>query len=334
MAQQQTAQTAQTAQTSQDPAVQAYGPLPSGYYWGLDPSSGNPTPYNQKTQQPAPEVDPQKKQDDAKQSKQKSQKQKLQDTLDTLNEDLKNAQWTDFNGQGAGSLGQKIGGQLAQLPNQVALNWLKQNNGVLKNTGLLTAISNAAYAYNAPPTTTAATKPVYDPLALQTMWHDVFGPAWNSAMKQASSSGQPYLSAMQNAIAGSNASPAQQQQMKANAQSQAALLSSLGQKQAVGSATQIPYDTLIATLQQGSAAATAAQGEAEKVYGVQQAAATAPYLTGQTTGTVGSSTAGSLLQSALGGSTNAQTLTPAQQISANQTTNPLYPNIPGYTYTP
>jgi hypothetical protein len=260
----------------------------------------------------------------------KTAQQKIQDTINSLNDMIAGASYPQMYGAGSTAFGSQIGQKLATLPATVAQQWLNQHQGALKNTPLYNAITSSAKAVGAPAAAAGAQRAAYDPLALQTMWHDVFGPAFNNAVKIAGGAGSQYLQGMQQAIAGSNASPAQQKAMLGQAQAQAALINNTaftpqGNPRA---AAQIPFDTLLGTLGQATAAAQAAGGEAAKVYGVQQAAAAAPYYTGtgSTGGNLSTSGAGALLNPLIGGSS----ATPASAISANQTTNPLMPNIPGY----
>jgi hypothetical protein len=138
-----------------------------------------------------------------------------------------------------------------------------------------------------PAGTAAGAKPAYDPLALQTMWHDVFGPIFNQTSKMAGAAGGDYMSAMNQAIAGSNLPASEQKQLTAQSGATGALLNQLAAQQTRSVATQPAYDQMIYNLQQAAAAAAAAQGEYEKYYGATQTAAQAPYLLGTATGTPG-----------------------------------------------
>jgi hypothetical protein len=262
----------------------------------------------------------------------KSQKQKQQDILDQMNELIKNASYPDMYGAGVGTLGSQIGRLLAQLPANVASMWLSQNQHIFKNAPQLgQAITSTAQSAGGPAATTKAAGPVYDPLALQTMYNDVFRPVLQQANALASQSGNDYLSAMKQAIAGSNASPAQQKQQLNQAQVMSALLNNAGIKQPAAAAAQIPFDSLLAVLGQASGAATAAQGEAEKAYAVGQTAATAPYFTGGATGATSALSPGgaaNTLNSAL-------SFNPSATINASQTTNPnANPLMPTLPYVP
>jgi hypothetical protein len=243
-----------------------------------------------------------------------------QTTLDQLNALISDPQYTAVAGTGAAALAGQIGKLLSTLPYNVANQWISKNSGkggVLSNTPLGTAVTNYMQTGGAP--SQATNKPIWDPLALQTMWHDVFGPAFNQASQIAGSVGPGYLNSMQQAIAGSNASPQAKQQMLGNAQATANLIQQTGKAATSQAATQIPFDTLIAQLQQASGTAQLAQGSAEKAIAYGQAA---PFLGGAGTSGLGGGTgispitAGGYLNSALTGT---------------QTSNPLSPNIPGYT---
>src|SRR5215469_7705924 len=190
-----------------------------------------------------------------------------------INDQVSKAQYTAISGYGAQALGQQIGAKLAQLPSNIAQKWLNdQAKGALKGSPLLSSITSAAQNYGAPTPATTANKPIWDPLALQTMWHDVFGPAMQQAEGMTNATGANYLSAMKDAIAGSNASPQQQQAMLARAQAQSNLLQNNATAQTKAGIAQIPFDTLIYNLQQGAGAASLAQGEAQKQIAYGQAA--------------------------------------------------------------
>ena len=298
-------------------------------------SAGGPTtPWNLST--PGQTYESQQRSAQEKQTKQqqaaaqKSAQQKIQDTLNQLNNMIAGASYTQVSGTGAAALGSQIGQLLATLPNATANQWLNQHSNTLKNTPLGNAITTSAQQTNATGATAQPQKPIWDPLALQTMWHDVFGPAFTQASKLAGNVGPGYLAGMQQAIAGSNASPQQRQQLSGDALATANLLQQVGKTGTQAAAAQIPFDSLIAALQQASGAAQLAQGEAQKQIAYGQTAMTAPLFGGTTgssgTGALNTAQAGNLLNSALGGSS---ALTPAAAINANQT-NPLMPNFPGY----
>jgi len=165
-----------------------------------------------------------------------------------------------------------------------------------------------------------AAKPTYDPLALQTMWHDVFGPIFDQTSKMAGSAGQDYMTAMNNSIAGSNLPANQQAQLKAQSGATGALLQQLASQQTKSVATQPAYDQMIAALQQASGAAQLAQGEYEKQIAYGQAA---PFL-GGSSGATGA-TGGININALLGGGAAGTGAVPA---AGGTAANPLYPNLP------
>jgi len=243
---------------------------------------------------------------------------KQKDILNQLNSAVSTAGYTDVNGQGVTAFSQRIADLLSQLPANVANQWMtKTASGFFKSYPTVqTAVSNAVQSYGMPASTTGGlAQPFYDPLALQTMWKDVFGPAFNTASQLAGSVGPGYLSSMQQAIAGSNATPQNKAQMTSQAQAMANLLQGYGKAQTTAAAAQIPYDTLISTLQGGAQAAQTAAGQYEMLKGY---GAAMPFLnTSGTGGALTPSGAAATVQSALGGAT-----------TPTATTNPFYPRTP------
>lgn|SRR5215472_2096727 len=252
-----------------------------------------------------------------------------QGIIDQLNNLISSAQYTQVTGQGAQALGGQIQRLLAQLPYNVANTWMQKNSGkggLLAGTALGTAVQQASQQAAGP---TGPAKPTFDPLALQTMWSQVFGPAWNAASQMAGSVGPGYLSSMQQAIAGSNASPQQRQQMLGQAGAMANMLQATSRGQTQASAAQIPFDTLINALSQATGAAQLAQGQSEKAIAYGQAL---PFTSGSTTGgATGLSPLASsnLLNTALGQPSPGAAIS-SQQTSSTAGTNPLMPQFGGY----
>jgi hypothetical protein len=277
--------------------------------WNPDPKAAAPTPASRaKTS--------------SKASPQESAAQKVEDTKKQLNTYLSGLTMAQLQGPGASQVAQKVAGMLGSLPYNDAQQIMNSNPFLKGNTPLAQAVTSAIQAGPTPAAPTAA-KPSYDPLALQTMWHDVFGPAWQQASKIAGNAGTGYMDAMKNAIAGSNLPPGMQKEQTANATAMGNLLNQFGQNQSQMTMAGPSYDQLIAALGQATGAAQLAQGSAEKSIAYGQAA---PFITGSTsTSTTNplSSVAGAqalLNQSIAGGQTSSA---PAAQTA----TNPLYPNI-------
>jgi len=274
--------------------------------------------------------------------------QKIGQTKKYLNWMLGNLNYQQSYGTLMPAVAQETAKLIATLPANDAMSFLNKHPA-LKNTALGTAVSQYAQQVGAAPAQpgNAATKPAYDPLALQTMWHDVFGPAFNQTVKIAGNAGPGYLAGMQQAIAGSNASPQQKQLMMGDAQATAALLQNTAFTPAgkPRAAAQVPFDTLIANLQQSANAAGMAAGEAQRAAGMAMYGQTGMGglgttglgttgisglggLTGGTTGTTGSlspTQSAALLQQSLAGSQTSPTT-----LSQARATNPYLPNMPGY----
>jgi hypothetical protein len=313
-----------------DPGVAAYGPLPKGAaYWGLDPNSGNPVPYSA-SGQPVPTQQQEQKAEQQRtkgqqQQTQKAQAQKIEGIKKQINDLLTGSGGAalvgaaQVQGAGAGALAQKVGALLAQLPYADYNQMIAAHQNVLKGTPLGTAVTNAVQAAGAPGG--AAAKPAapsYDPLALQTMWSSVFGPAFKQASQIAGTAGTGYLAGMNQAIAGAHQSPQAAQQLQGQSQAMANLLQQFGRTSAQNVPAGLTIDSIVNALAQASGAAQQAYGEAEKQVGYQQAI---PYVGGSTTG--GTTPTNQLNAALAGGGATA-----AQQIGANQTAPSLYPHIP------
>jgi hypothetical protein len=256
---------------------------------------------------------------------QKEAAQKVEDIKKQIIDLTANASYAETHGADVNALAQKIAPLIAQLPSADAQQLM--GSGVLKGTPLGTAVGN--YAVQGPaagqPAKPAAAS--YDPLALQTMWKSVFGPAFDQASKIAGTVGPGYLAGMNQAIAGAHQTPQAAQQLQGQALAQANLLQQFAKTQAQNVPAGMTLDTLINALGQASGAAQLAQGAAEKNIGYQQAL---PY-TNPTAAAAG--TSGGLSNSAVNSLLAGSGITPAGAIGANQTTgtpaSALYPtNIP------
>lgn len=174
--------------------------------------------------------------------------------------------------------------------------------------------------------------PIYDPLALQTIFSTVFAPYLKQIQALNTGTGQDYLTAMQNLISGVSEPANQKAQQEQMAQANAALLGQEAKTSLSGVAATPAYDQLIATLQQAAGAATQAQGEAQKniAYGTNYNAAQA-FGSGGTGSTAGLSPnqASTALQQALtGGSTG----TPATSIVSQPPTGAPGSPVKGQQY--
>src|SRR5215469_11759609 len=99
------------------------------------------------------------------------------------------------------ALVQEIGELIGSQPLATAQNLLKL---LPKNSGLTTAVNNYLTSGQSQTGAPQQPKPIWDPLALQTMWSSVFGPIFDQVKTIAGNSSQQYQNAMNNAIAGSN----------------------------------------------------------------------------------------------------------------------------------
>lgn len=202
----------------------------------------------------------------------------------------------------------------------------------------------AAPAAAAPATKAGAPPPTYDPLALQQMWANVFGPIFNQTAKMMGNIGPDYLTAMSNAIGGSNQSAQAKAQQLSQAKAMSDLLNQYGQSNLQQVATGPTLDTLMGWLQQATGAAQQAQGVAEKniayggsVLNAQALGVNSPATSsaGATGTTISPQQAAALTQSALsgnqtgsatGGSTNP--LNPTQLLQAQGLGSPAGSTIP------
>lgn len=176
-------------------------------------------------------------------------------------------------------------------------------------------------------TPAAAPAPSYDPLALQQMWANVFGPVFAQAANIAGNAGPDYLSAMTNAIQGSHQSQQVEGQQLSQAKAMSDLLQTFAGNQLQQVATGPAYDQLISWLQQATGAAQQAQGAAEKgiAYGTNLNAAAAfgvPSATAATSANnLSPQQAAALTQQALSGTQTGPTATTGGAAA----TNPLLP---------
>jgi hypothetical protein len=243
----------------------------------------------------------------------KARAQHVEDVKRQVNEMLAGASYAQTHGADVNTLAQKIAPLIAQLPSADAQQLM--GSGLLKGTPLGTAVGNFAVQGPAAGQPAKPAAPAFDPLALQTMWHDVFGPAYNQARQMVGTVGPGYLAGMNQAIAGAHQSPQATKQLQGQATMMANLLQGYGNNQVAAVPAGMSFDTLINALGTYAGAAQQAQGAAEKNVGYQQAQMYANPVAGGTS-TVNPAN----LLAGVG-------ITPAQQIGANQTGPSLAPNI-------
>jgi hypothetical protein len=256
---------------------------------------------------------------------QKEAAQKVEDIKKQIADLTANASYAQTHGAQVNTLAQQIAPLIAQLPTADAQQLM--GSGILKGTALGTAVGNYVAQGPAAGQPAKPAAPSYDPLALQTMWKSVFGPAFDQASKIAGTVGPGYLAGMNQAIAGAHQTPQAAQQLQGQALAQANLLQQFAKTQAQNVPGGMTLDTLINALGQASGAAQLAQGAAEKNIGYQ----TGLLYTNPTAAAAGT-TSGGLSTGAVNSLLAGSGITPAGAISANQTGTPasaLYPtNIP------
>lgn len=255
-----------------------------------------------------------------KRTKTISPEQQLINQWNTLTKTLLSSQ---VNGPQASSIAAKLANIANQLPYETA-------QGLLKKLPQNTQLSGFVSQYMQNPslaTQTASAQPAsaYDPLALQTMWHDVFGPLMNTMVnaKGTGSSqtvGSNYASAMNQALAGSNLPANERSQLTGQNAATGQLMQQIANQQAGSVATQPSYDQMINWLQQATGAAQLAQGEYEKNVSYGQ---TAPLLGANASPVPVPGSAGNTLTALLGGGASSLS---AQSQPQSQYANPLAPH--------
>lgn len=274
-------QPAQPPQPTLAQQQQAGGPAansPPGGLFGVDPNATDPTSkkYMQALAQQGMAPGP-KKGTPAQQQYQQLLSQWNQ-TLGSMG--VAGLTAGQVQGPAGQALAQKLAAIAAKMPNSQATSLIGQ---LPKN---LQTLVNGYIAQPPAPTSSASQQQsaMFDPLALQTMWKDVFGPALQSSKSLLQNTGSDYISAMTDVINQSNLPQSQKNQQLAEAKATGSMEQQLAGDSYSAAISKIPYDYITQALSTAAAQAQLAREASERAvaYGVGQTAASGAGASGAT----------------------------------------------------